>query len=68
VLGGTLLTGGRGGVLRSLIGVLIIVVLANGLILIGVNPYAQVAVQGLVIIAAVVATGWRLRTRVRIIK
>ncbi|HLU62923.1 MAG TPA: ABC transporter permease [Protaetiibacter sp.] len=68
VLGGTLLTGGRGGVLRSFVGVLIIVVLANGLILIGVNPYAQVAVQGLVIIAAVVATGWRLRTRVRIIK
>jgi ribose transport system permease protein len=55
-------------VLRSFVGVLIIVVLANGLILIGVNPYAQVAVQGLVIIAAVVATGWRLRTRVRIIK
>lgn len=68
VLGGTLLTGGRGGVLRSLVGVLIIVVLANGLILMGVNPYAQVAVQGLVIIVAVVATGWRLRQRVRIIK
>jgi ribose transport system permease protein len=68
VVGGTLLTGGRGGVLRSLIGVLIIVVLANGLILVGVNPYAQVAVQGLVIIAAVITTGWRLRTRVRIIK
>lgn len=68
VLGGTLLTGGRGSVVRSLIGVAIIVVLANGLILMGVNPYVQIAVQGLVIIGAVVATGWRLRTRVRVIK
>lgn len=68
VLGGTLLTGGRGGVLRSLVGVAIIVVLANGLILMGVNAYVQIAVQGLVIIAAVVATGWRLRSRVRVIK
>jgi ribose transport system permease protein len=68
VLGGTLLTGGRGGVIRSLVGVAIIIVLGNGLILMGVDSYVQIAVQGLVIIAAVVATGWRLRTRVRVIK
>ncbi|MBK0418618.1 ABC transporter permease [Leucobacter sp. CSA1] len=68
VLGGTLLTGGRGGVLRSLVGVAIIVALSNGLILMGVNSYVQIAVQGVVIIAAVVVTGWRLRTRVRVIK
>lgn len=68
VLGGTLLVGGRGSVLRTLIGAGIITVLANGLILVGVNPYIQTAVQGLVIVLAVVASGWSLRRRVRVVK
>ena len=68
VLGGTLLVGGRGGVIRTLIGVPIITVLANGLILVGVDPYIQTAVQGLVIVVAVIASGWSLRRRVRVIK
>ena len=68
VLGGTLLVGGRGGVIQTLIGVGIITVLANGLILIGVDPYIQQAVHGLVIVVAVVASGWSLRRRVRVIK
>lgn len=68
VLGGTLLTGGKGSVVRSLIGVAIIAVLANGLILMNVSTYVQIALQGLVIIVAVVVTGWRLRERVRVIK
>lgn len=68
VLGGTLLVGGRGSVLRTLVGAAIITVLANGLILVGVNPYVQTAVQGLVIVLAVVASGWSLRRRVRVVK
>jgi ribose transport system permease protein len=68
VLGGTALVGGIGGVHKSLVGAAIITVLANGLILTGVNPYIQIAVQGLVIVLAVVATSWSLRKRVRAIK
>lgn len=68
VLGGTLLVGGRGSVLRTVVGAGIITVLANGLILIGVNPYIQTAVQGLVIVLAVIASGWSLRRRVRVVK
>ncbi len=68
VVGGTLLQGGRGGVHKTAIGVLIIAVLANGLILIGVEPYVQLAVQGVVIVMAVAATGWTLRSRTRTIK
>jgi ribose transport system permease protein len=68
VLGGTLLVGGRGGVLRTLVGVGILTVLANGLILVGFNSSVQIAVQGAVIIVAVAATGWRLRRRIRVIK
>jgi ribose transport system permease protein len=53
VVGGTALTGGEGGVLNTLIGVLIVAVLSNGMVLLGVSPYVQQTVQGLMIIAAV---------------
>jgi ribose transport system permease protein len=53
VVGGTALTGGEGGVLNTLVGVLIVTVLGNGMILLGISPYVQQTVQGLMIIAAV---------------
>jgi ribose/xylose/arabinose/galactoside ABC-type transport system permease subunit len=53
VVGGTSLSGGIGGVHRTLIGVLIIVLLDNGLNLMGVNQYSQMMVKGAVVIAAV---------------
>lgn len=53
VVGGTALSGGVGSVLNSVIGVMIVVVLSNGLILMGIKPYVQDGVQGLLIIAAV---------------
>jgi ribose transport system permease protein len=53
VVGGTSLSGGQGGVLQTLIGVLIVVVLSNGMVLMGVPPSVQIGVQGLMIIAAV---------------
>ncbi|MFE5672959.1 ABC transporter permease [Agromyces sp. NPDC056523] len=68
VVGGTLLSGGRGGVLQSIVGVLIVTVLANGLVLIGVSPYVQRAVQGVIVVVAVVITAWPLRRRLRVVK
>lgn len=53
VVGGTSLSGGKGGVVNSLVGVLIVTVLQNALILLGVNPYIQYAIQGIIIVAAV---------------
>ena len=53
VVGGTSLSGGVGGVHRTLIGVLIIALLDNGLNLMGVNQYSQMMVKGAVVIAAV---------------
>jgi ribose/xylose/arabinose/galactoside ABC-type transport system permease subunit len=53
VVGGTSLTGGRGGVLGSLLGALFIGTLNNGLNLSGVDPYLQKIVLGVVILAAV---------------
>jgi ribose transport system permease protein len=53
VVGGTALSGGQGSVLQTLIGVLIVVILSNGMVLMGVPPSVQIGAQGLMIIAAV---------------
>lgn len=64
VIGGTALTGGEGGVFNTLVGVLIVTVLANGMILLGVSPYIQQSVQGLMIIAAVALSLDRVRLKI----
>ena len=53
VVGGTSLAGGSGRILGTLIGVLIISVIQNGMNLTGVESYLQKVVLGLVILAAV---------------
>ncbi|MGM9923718.1 MAG: ribose ABC transporter permease RbsC [Bacillus sp. (in: firmicutes)] len=53
VLGGTSLTGGRGWIVGTLVGALIIGTLNNGLNLLGVSSFFQMVVKGLVILAAV---------------
>lgn len=53
VIGGTSLSGGRGSVLGTVLGCLIIGVLNNGLFLLGVSPFWQQVIKGLVIVAAV---------------
>lgn len=68
VIGGTFLSGGRGGILNSVFGVLLLVVINNGLVLMGVSPVYQRAVSGAVIVAAVVMTGLRYRSRLQIVK
>lgn len=68
VIGGTPLSGGKGGVLRTLVGVLILSTLYNGLILSGVDPNVQSGVSGVVIVCAVIAAGWSSRARLRVVK
>jgi fructose transport system permease protein len=53
VLGGTSLFGGRGSVIGSLIGALIVGVIRNGLQLIGVAAIYQVLITGILVIVAV---------------
>ena len=53
VIGGTSLSGGRGSVLGTVLGCLIIGVLNNGLFLLNVSPFWQQVVKGGVILAAV---------------
>jgi ribose transport system permease protein len=53
VIGGTSLSGGRGSVMGTVLGCLIIGVLNNGLFLLNVSPFWQQVVKGLVILLAV---------------
>ena len=53
VVGGTSLYGGRGSVIGSIIGAMLIGVLSNGLTLLQVNAHWQPVVKGVVIVAAV---------------
>lgn len=53
VLGGTSLSGGRGRIVGTLIGALIIGTLNNGLNLLGVSSFYQMVVKGIVILIAV---------------
>jgi ribose transport system permease protein len=59
VIGGTSLSGGKGGILGTIIGVLIIGVLRNGLNLLGVSPFTQAVVIGVVIALAVAAEAFK---------
>jgi fructose transport system permease protein len=58
VIGGTSLFGGRGVVLGSLIGALIVQVFDNGLALAGLDPNYQVLAVGVLVIAAVSVDQW----------
>jgi ribose transport system permease protein len=66
VVGGTALTGGEGGILNTVVGVLLVTVLGNGMILVGVPSYVQMGVQGVLIIVAVALS--TDRSRVRMVK
>jgi ribose transport system permease protein len=68
VLGGTLLSGGRGGAIQSAIGAVILEVLNNGLIQIGAGPYVRNIISGAVIVTVVAISGLHLRRKLRIVK
>ncbi|HYD40856.1 MAG TPA: ABC transporter permease [Anaeromyxobacter sp.] len=55
-VGGVSLSGGVGGALNAVLGTLIVVALANGMVLMGLSPYVQTAVTGVVLILAVALT------------
>jgi ribose transport system permease protein len=63
VIGGASLSGGIGSIGGTAVGVLIIGVLRNGLNLLGVSPFIQQVIIGVVIALAVAADTWRRRSQ-----
>ncbi len=61
VVGGTLLWGGAGGVWNTLVGVLIVNVINNGMVILGLPRYVQDGVLGTMVIIAVILSTDRRR-------
>ena len=55
VVGGTAITGGRGTVLGTLMGVLLLGTIGTAMTYVGISPFWAKAIQGLIILAALVA-------------
>jgi rhamnose transport system permease protein len=55
VVGGTAITGGRGTVLGTLIGVLLLGTIGTAMTYVGISPFWAKAIQGVIILAALVA-------------
>ncbi|MFF5212563.1 ABC transporter permease [Streptosporangium sp. NPDC000396] len=64
IIGGTLLTGGRGTIIGSILGLLIFTVITNLFILNGLNTSDQLIAKGLIIVAAVLLQRRSLRSPV----
>jgi ribose transport system permease protein len=63
VVGGTALTGGTGGPANTLLGTLLMSVLDNGMNVVGIDPYFQQSILGLMIIVSVFLTFERSKTQ-----
>ncbi|WP_027006153.1 ABC transporter permease [Conexibacter woesei] len=63
VIGGTSLFGGRGGVIGTLFGALIVVAFTSGLTLANVNDLYQPMAEGVLVIAAVAVDQWIRRVK-----
>ena len=55
VVGGAAITGGRGSLLGTLIGVALLGTIGTALTFLGINPFWEKAIQGLIILAALVS-------------
>jgi ribose/xylose/arabinose/galactoside ABC-type transport system permease subunit len=66
VLGGTSILGGEGTVLGTILGVLVITVLSNGLQLAGINPIWQLGAVGIVLVGTVLLNQWLARRGLRL--
>lgn len=65
IIGGASLSGGRGTMLGTLLGVLFVTALSNGLVLLGVNAYVQDIASGAIVLIAVLLSSIRKETEHR---
>jgi len=66
IIGGTSLVGGEGTAIGAVLGAAIVGVLENGIVLLGINTYAQQVVTGAVILLAVGVDIWQKRRERRV--
>lgn len=59
VLGGTSINGGKGNVWGTLVGVLLLTTISNGLTMFGISSFWQQIIKGTILVAAVLIDAWR---------
>jgi ribose/xylose/arabinose/galactoside ABC-type transport system permease subunit len=65
IIGGTSLMGGEGSIVGTLLGVLFIGLLSNGMVLLGITPFAQEVARGLIILFAVFVSVFQITGKAR---
>lgn len=65
-LGGALLAGGKGSIVGSMLAVLLLATLSNGMNLLGIPTFYQLVAKGLLLVLAVAIGQWRLARDARI--
>jgi rhamnose transport system permease protein len=65
VVGGTAITGGRGTILGTLLGVILLGAIGPALTFLGINAYWEKAIQGVIILAAISSEAARVQSEVR---
>jgi ribose transport system permease protein len=65
VVGGTSMAGGKGSIMKTILGTVTIGVLSNALNILNITAYPQMMVKGLIIILAVALDVWNKRVRER---
>jgi ribose transport system permease protein len=63
LVGGNSVLGGEGAIWRTIVGVFILALIANGLNLLGLDPIYQHVVQGVIIVIAVATDAWTRQHR-----
>ncbi|PHV69660.1 ribose ABC transporter permease [Sporanaerobium hydrogeniformans] len=63
IIGGTNMAGGEGNLGGTIVGLLFVGILSNGMVLLNVNPYMQSVVKGLVIFGAVIINSIQKRSK-----
>lgn len=63
IIGGTNMSGGEGNLGGTIIGLLFVGILSNGMVLLGVNAYMQSVIKGLVIFGAVIINSIQKRSQ-----
>lgn len=59
VLGGTSINGGKGNVWGTLVGILLLTTISNGLTMLGISSFWQQIIKGTILLAAVLIDAWR---------
>lgn len=66
IIGGTSLEGGRGTVIGTLVGILLLGIIANGLVLENISSFWQPVIVGAILIIAIILDELRRRTALRV--